>query len=274
MEIIATIWKNPLDFKKIQEMLDAGATMLRIKWAHVSTEEVLSVLKELRSYLDEQKSGTKILLDMPEVKVRIGEIKNIKENVVVQKEYTVRCEQSTQTIDDFIPFSFSPFTRFFSVNDSVLIGDGELRFIVKEIISDTEMNIEFLNNGELCQHRGLFSSRLADMFDHTESIIAALPHLKDIQPDAIALSFVNGAPYIEKVKVAIQEHFGDSWQPVILAKIESQQGLDHAEEIMQAADYTVVARGDLALTTDYTRLILEQKKLCGLGKKTGKPVNL
>lgn len=272
MEIIATIWKNPLDFKKIQEMLDAGATMLRIKWAHVTTEEVLSVVREVRQYLDEHKSDTKILLDMPEVKVRLGGLKQVKEQVVSDKQYVVKTADDTETINEYIPFSFSDFHKYFHVGDSVLVGDGELTFIVKQIVSDTEMVVEFVQQGELCQRRGLFSSRLADMFDHTESIIAAIPHLEEVRPDCLALSFVNGTAYMEKIKAAIRDHSGDTWKPILLAKIESQQGLNNAEEIIDASDMVVVARGDLALTTDYTRLILEQKRLCALGKKKGKPI--
>lgn len=272
MEIIATIWKNPLDLKKVQEMIDAGATMLRIKWAHVQTDEVLAVLKTLREYLASQKSTVKILLDMPEVKVRIGELKHIKEQVETEKKYIVRSENFTDSVDEYIPFSFSDFTTYFSIGDTALIGDGELRFVVKEIVSPVEMHIEFLNNGELCQHRGIFSTRLVDASDHTASIIAALPHIKEVRPDCLALSFVNNAQYIFTIKDALAEHGGDAWHPLLLAKIESPQGVDHAEEIIDAADYLVVARGDLALTTDYTRLILVQKKLCELGKIKKKPV--
>ena len=83
---------------------------------------------------------------------------------------------------------------------------------------------------------------------------------------------MNSASYINNVKNQLKYLYGENYNPLILAKIESQAGLDNIEEIINASDMIVIARGDLALTTDYKKLILEQKRICKLCREKGKPV--
>jgi len=272
MQITATVFKSPVEENKVREMIKAGADILRVKFAHVSNEEALEVVKVVKEVIEEEKSNTKILVDLPEHKVRFGSLKLGKEDVDRDKVYTLRPAKFSNTINDFIPVDTLNFSNYFKVDDKIMIGDGEVFFKIKEIVSDEEVKIVFPDGGFIDQYRSIISNRLADDLNHCEMATDSLKLFKDVKPDFIALSFVASASYIQCVRGQIKELYGDTWQPKILAKVESIGGLNKIEEIIDTTDEIVIARGDLGVTTDYTRVILEQKKICHLCKRKNKPV--
>lgn len=272
MYYIATVWKNPLDLEKVRQLVEAGANILRIKFAHISTDEVLHVVREIKNFVRENNLAVEILLDMPEDKIRLGALVQVKEMVNVNRQYRIRTADVSQSIEEFIPIKLTNLDQHFHVDDKVWVGDGELQFIVDEVLSDKEILVRFEQFGQLCQHRAIFSEKLASVFDHSIPVIKTIPLLGDLRPDYIAISFVDNKQYIERVKQAIRDNYGNDWMPKIAAKIESAPGLQNLEEIMDASDMLVVARGDLGLMTDYRSLILQQKRICKLGNQKNKPV--
>ncbi|MBU2541999.1 hypothetical protein KJ785_00365 [Patescibacteria group bacterium] len=272
MEITATIFKSPVAQEKVREIIQAGADILRIKFAHVSNEEALEVVRVVKKVIDEQKTTTKILVDLPEHKVRLGSLELGKEDVVKDKIYTLKPARFSKTINNFIPVDVEIFSDLFQVGDKIMIGDGEVFFSIKEVVSPQEIKIIFPDGGFVDQYRSLISNRLADDLNHCEMATDSLKLFQDIKPDYVALSFVASASYIQCVRGKIKALYGDTWQPKILAKVESLGGLNKIEEIIDTADEIVIARGDLGVTTDYTKVILEQKKICYLCKKKNKPV--
>lgn len=272
MFITATVYKSPLDLDKVREMINAGASILRIKFAHVSYEEAVQVIKKIKKLIDFLGTDTKILADLPEHKVRLGGLEKGKENVVSDKIYTMRPGKFSKTIDDFVPVALESIEGCFEVGDKISIGDGEVSFDVVESVSLQEVRIKFPKGGFVDQYRSLMSHRLADSLPHCDVAVASLSLFKNVRPDYLALSFVDSGDYINRFKRRIKELYGDEWQPKILAKIESPQGLANIQEIAELADEIVLARGDLGLTTDYTRVILEQKRVCEVGRKNNTPV--
>lgn len=274
MNITATVYKSPLDLKKVEEMITAGADVLRVKFAHVSYEEAVEVCKQVKGLIDRLKTNTEILADLPEFKVRLGGLKRSEEKVDKNKTYTLRPAKFSRSIDKFIPVNVNDFKNYFQVGDRITIGDGEVWFEVLEIISDQEVKIKFPDGGFVDQYRSLMSHRLADDLDHCYEAVESLKLFENVKPERLALSFVDCPSYIDKIKKEIKNIYGESWKPKIVAKIESPQGLLKIEEIVDKADEIVIARGDLGLTTDYCRLILEQKKVCLICKKKNIPVTV
>lgn len=272
MYFIATVWKNPLDLKKVKQMVEAGANVLRIKFARISNDEVLNVVREIKDFLKKNKLSAEILLDMPEEKISLGTLSKMKEMVNIGKQYKIRTADLSYSVEEFIPIKLNSLEKYFRIGDKVWVGDGELQFVVDEVSSDKEIIVHFMQFGQLYQNRGVFSGRLATAFDHSLPVIKAIPLLGDLRPDYLGLSFVDGKKYINNVRKAIRDNYGQKWMPKIAAKIESPAGLENLEEIIDASDMLIVARGDLALTTDYRSLILQQKRMCRLSNQKHKPV--
>jgi pyruvate kinase len=161
---------------------------------------------------------------------------------------------------------------YFKPGDKVSLGDGETAFVVKEVIEQDKVLVEFVNDGEVDEYRGLMSPNLADCMDHCSVAVSSLALFRDIAPDYLALSFVNSADYVDNIRKEINALYHGEWEPKIYAKIESPEGIKNLAEIMDASDGVIIARGDLGLTIDYTEIILEQKRACKLGLEKKKPV--
>ena len=174
MQITATIFKSPLDERKVKEIIQAGANILRVKFAHVSNEEALEVVKSVKRVIDEEKVDTKILVDLPEHKIRLGSLELGKENVKKNKIYILRPAKFSKTIKDFIPVDVESFVNIFQLDDKIMIGDGEVFFRVKEIISDVEVKVIFPDGGFVDQYRSIISNRLADDLNHCEVAVDSL----------------------------------------------------------------------------------------------------
>ena len=87
--------------------------------------------------------------------------------------------------------------------------------------------------------------------------------------DAVSQSFVETAADIEAVRAAAQ---AIGKQPFIIAKIERSDALEHFDEILQAADGIMVARGDLGVEVPIEQIALIQKQLIAKANRAGKPV--
>lgn len=272
MQIIASVFKKPLDPNRVREMISAGADVLRIKFAHAELGEIVEVIRKVKNLIEEMKTDVKIMADMPEQKIRLGHLAYEKDKVNSGQQFILRPSKSSYTIDDFIPVNLHRLDLYFKPGDKVSLGDGETAFVVKEVIEQDKVLVEFLNDGEVDEYRGLMSPNLADCMDHCSVAISSLALFHDVKPEYIALSFVNSAEYVNNIKKEIEQIYRGAWKPAIFAKIESPEGLKNLEEIMDASDGTIIARGDLGLTVDYTEIILEQKRACLLGLKKKKPV--
>ena len=272
MQIIASIFKKPLDLEKVREMIIAGADVLRVKFAHMEWGEIIEVVKKIKILIDEMKTDTKIMVDIPEQKIRLGHLAFEKNKVGSGEQFIIRPSKSSYNIDDYIPVNLHRLDLYFKPGDKVSLGDGETAFVVKEVIEQDKVLVEFLNDGEVDEYRGLMSPNLSDCMDHCSIAVSSVALFHDVRPDYVALSFVNSADYVNKIKEEIKQIYKGEWNPKILAKIESPEGLKNLAEIMDASDGVVFARVDLGLTTDYTEIILEQKRVCKMGLEKGKPV--
>ena len=255
-------------------MIKEGADVLRIKFAHETNENVMKVVEQVREIVNELEAKTEILAGLPECKVRLGGLEQGSEDVQENKIYTLCPEKFSKTINDFIPVDVEDFDNFFEDGDKVSIGDGEVWFEIVELISSKEVKVKFPDGGFVDQYRSLMSPRLGDVLDHYSQALDSLRLFDRVKPEHLALSFVGSADYVNNIRKRIITLYGDAWQPKIVAKIESQQGIENIKEIVVAADEIVVARGDLGLTIDYPRLIFEQKKICSIAKENKVPVTI
>jgi len=272
MQIIATIFKKPLDLNRVKEMIESGADVLRVKFAHAEWGEIIEVIKRVKDLIKEMNAKTEIMVDMPEQKIRLGHLAYEKDKVNSGEQFVIRPSKSSYTIDDYIPVNLHRLDTYFKPGDRVSLGDGETAFIVKDVIEQDKVLVEFVNDGDVDEYRGLMSPNLADCMDHCSVAVSSLALFRDTMPNYLALSFVNSAEYVNNINKEIDTIYKGEWKPKIYAKIESPEGIKNLAKIMDASGGVIVARGDLGLTIDYTEIILEQKRACKLGLEKKKPV--
>ena len=257
MDVIATIWKDPYYADRNARMIEAGVDFFRVKCSHGSPEEISCALEKVREQIDNSNHSVQLLADLPEAKIRLG---NFPEAVIDPGTcWNFRFSTHSKFVADFIPINSSLLIP--KVGKTFFVGDGEIAFKVHAISSDS-FTAMALNGGTLIRHRSLASSSFLDQLNHVtpfiDDMISLLPKST---PDVVAFSFVNSRSMLDELKNKLYAVTSPSWQPKIIAKIESRGGVANVDEILEGCDGIMIARGDLALNTPYQELGVIKKKL-------------
>lgn len=156
------------------------------------------------------------------------------------------------------------------VGNRVYLDDGNLSGVVKSI-SGQNVQVEILVGGILSNHKGLNlpDARLsADPITAKDKVDLKFGLQEGI--DLVALSFVDSAKDVKRLRGLIRKGGGKGVE--VIAKIERKQAVENLEEIVEAADGIMVARGDLGIEIPLTEVPVVQQKILREGAKYSKPV--
>lgn len=270
-KIIATIGPASGNKEVLKDMFLAGIDACRLNFSHGSHDVHKDTVHLINEINQELNTHVAIIADLQGPKLRIGEIENgeveIKKNdslIITQHEMVGNAEKVYLNYDRF-PKDVKP-------GDIILIDDGKLRLEVKETNSRDEVVTIVLNGGTLSSRKGvnLPDTRLTlpsltekDQLD----AVFALEH----GVDWIALSFVRRVDDILNLKKLIRKTRPDN-KTGIIAKIEKPEALDEIDEIIDAADGIMIARGDLGVEVPFDRVPLIQKEIVHKAIHLYKPV--
>ncbi|KKW16445.1 MAG: pyruvate kinase [Parcubacteria group bacterium GW2011_GWC2_49_9] len=262
MFIVATISKNSYPAEKIREIIDAGAEVLRFNFSHGSPDEMYERVLVAKNVIREAgKEGTvKIMADLPGDKLRLGKYEPT--NVPVHAGDTIRFKSGGTTPDPhtFVPVDVHALGTIVKPGQEISVADGDLRFRIKDIVSDESCTAVALNAGEIPSMKAFNIGQGVDSLNHlTKRTVAHMAKLSEMNPDWVALSFVNSAAFVEKARTMLKEKMHTDALPPLVAKIETLQAVERIDEIAQSVDVLMVARGDLAITAR-------------AAKRAGKPV--
>ncbi len=274
MLIIATISKNSYAPAKIEEIIKAGATILRFNCSHGSPaemEEHIQIAKEVITRL--KRPDVKILADLPGAKLRLGRFEPNELLIKSGQEVIFKSAADSAFPQEFIPVNAPNISLLVQENQEISLGEGDPSLLVKKIISPDSFQAISLNDGFIQSMKGFNVGIGVDELNHiTPDTLAHIKILPHIKPDLIAVSFANSAKHLEEVRALIKTSLNSNQIPPLVAKVETLQGIEKIEEIANSADWLMVARGDLALTAPYELLGIYQKRIISAAKKAGKPV--
>jgi pyruvate kinase len=246
--IVATVGPSSSTPEILRGMVGAGVDVFRVNCSHISTEELAVTITALRQAVP----SAGILVDIQGPKLRTGP----RELILVPGE-TLRLGK-----DDL---SFDPAALGIRPGESVLLGDGTFRLEVAGIDLHG-MLVRVLTGGTCLPRRGVnlpdtelrIEGGLLGKKDRAD-ILAA----RDAGADWLALSFVGTADDVRDARKLA----GDMR---IVAKIERQQALENLEEIGEAADGLMAARGDLGVELPFENVPLAQQRIAEWGLRSGK----
>jgi len=273
MEVIATIWKEPYYRDRNQRMIEAGVDCFRLKCSHWGADKIANSLRQAREHIDASDRDVKLLADMPEAKIRIGDIPGKRVDVAAGESLHFKTGETTNDIKEFVPIQLEKLDEYFKVGDIFYTGDGQLSFKVTEVKGPDHVIAITQNAGRLVLKTGVTIPGISDELNHiTPFLDEMLTFLPESRPDLVAFSFINSRAMLETLKKKLEKHTTSGWQPKIIAKIESRKGIENIDEILEAVDGIMVARGDLALTMPFAQLGVSQKYLVKKAREAGKYV--
>ncbi|MBK5245966.1 MAG: pyruvate kinase [Peptostreptococcaceae bacterium] len=268
-KIVATIGPACEDKETLKEMIDSGMNVARLNFSHGSHEEQkvkIETIKEVRKQLG---LNIAILLDTKGPEIRTG--KFYKPEILINEGqiYNLTTREMVGN-EEMCSVTYKDITHDLSVGDRVLIDDGLIELETLEIIGDGVKCI-VKNTGILKDNRGVnLPGVKLNLPSITEKDYGDIIFGIENEVDFIAASFVRKASDVEEIRT-ILKHNGGSYIRII-AKIENGEGIENIDEIIEASDGIMVARGDLGVEIPQEQVPLVQKKIIKKCNAVGKPV--
>jgi len=291
-KIVATL--GPASWGRIKELIEAGVNVFRINFSHADHVHTAEVIENIRKSAAELGVHVAILGDLCGPKGRVGMVEN-NGSILLEDGKTVLLRHSLEdTKPGVICTPIPEVVRGLAPGHRILLDDGKMRLKVLRRISEEELECEIAVGGELKSKKGINVPDIQlGIPALTEKDKVDAKFILEQKLDFIALSFVQQAQDVNDLRDFIRENATvdhirkapDSDMPSsstaaalvdvgprIIAKIEKPQALDHLDEIIEAVDGIMVARGDLGVEVDLPQVPLAQKIIISRTKARGKPV--
>ena len=267
-KIVCTIGPASQSQEVLEEMIRAGMNIARINFAHGDKESHSETVANIRAAAQAAGRRVAIFGDLPGPKMRIGQLD--EESVELERgdPFVLHTREMVGNQQNaFIDFARLP--HVVKPNDSIFMNDGYIELTVNEV-QDGEVHCQVKAGGELRANKGVnFPGIDLGISAFTKHDLSCLQLAAELKLDGVSQSFVLSAQDIKAVRLAAADL---NYQPMIIAKIERSGALDNIQEIIEAADAIMVARGDLGVEIPIENIPSVQKELIRKTNLAGKPV--
>lgn len=267
-KIVCTIGPATGTPEGLRELIRAGMNVVRLNFSHGETTLFSQWIQMIRKEAADQDKVVAILQDLPGPKLRTGPIKEGAVTLITGTRFLLRTDPNEGS-ERAVQINYAKLPQEVIKGDPIFIDDGQIRLKVLKL-SATEIETEVIGGGELRGHRGMNvpESKLS-LPSISSQDLSYLDFGLAHGIDWVAMSFVRTAADIEKIR---SHCLKAEKYPLIMAKIERREALIHLEEIIEASDGVMVARGDLGVEIPIEQVPMAQKKIIHLANKMGKPV--
>ncbi len=254
--------------RRIRELVYAGMDVARLNMSHGSHDDHAEVYRLVREASDASGHGVAILADLQGPKIRLERFSDGPVLLRRSQRWTI----TTRDVDGDATICGTTYNGLpgdVGPGDPILIDDGKVRLRVISV-NDTDVETEVLVGGNVSNNKGINLPGVAVSVPALSDKDAAdLRFALQLGVDYIALSFVRSAADAEDVRVIMREE--DILLPII-AKIEKPQAIDNLDEVVEAFDGFMVARGDLGVECPLEEVPFLQKKVIVAARRNAKPV--
>lgn len=268
-KIICTIGPSCSTEPVLRDLMRLGMDVARLNFSHGSHEDHASNIERLRRVAQKEKRTICILQDLQGPKIRTGRLKD-HVPVLLKSGSQVRITpQDIEGSPSVISTTFQGLAREMSAGSRILLSDGRIELRVVRV-RGKDVECEVINGGMLAEHQGInLPGAALSIPALTEKDRKDLEFGLDFGVDMVALSFVRSAADVRNVKQIIK---GKGKDVPVIAKLEKPQALEQLEEIFEAADGVMVARGDLGVEMPPEKVPVIQKHVIRRSAEWRKPV--
>ena len=267
-KIVCTLGPATSSPERLLELVNAGLDVARLNMSHGTQEDHRAVYERVRAASDETGRGVGVLADLQGPKIRIGRIATGPVRLSAGERFTITTDD-VQGDRAKVSTTYAGLPGDVRPGDTILIDDG--RVVLEAIdVTATEVRTVVRVGGMVSDHKGLNLPGVAVSVPAlTEKDEADLRFALNLGADLIALSFVRGPEDADEVR-AVMDEVGR--HVPIIAKIEKPQAVEKLEEIVDAFDGIMVARGDLGVELPLERVPMVQKRAVALAREKAHPV--
>lgn len=242
-KIICTIGPASESEEKLREIMLAGMNVARFNFSHGSHEEHKRKYDRIKKLRDELELPIAVMLDTKGPEIRLKDFENGKEELVTGQRFTLTSRDIMGTKDE-VAITYKELTNDCKEGMTILLDDGLIELRVDEV-TDTDIICTVINGGPVSDKKGV----------NIPGAELTMPYLSEQDKsdiifgceqgfDFVAASFVRTKDDVLAIREILKEK---NSQMKIIAKIESTQGINNLESILQEADGIMVARGDMGV---------------------------
>ncbi len=266
-KIVCTLGPSSSDEKTMEAMLKAGMNVVRLNFSHGTHEEHKKTIEKFRHVRDSLKMPAAVLLDTKGPEIRTGNFARGEETLEDGQTFTLTTE-AIEGDKERASVTYKDLPKEVVPGDTVLINDGKIVIKVTGT-NEKEVTGTVIHGGKISNHKGINLPNVKLNMQYIspqdrEDILFGIRN--DV--DYIAASFVRSAKDVLEIKKLLAENGGKEIK--VIAKIESTQGIENFEEILEASDGIMVARGDLGVEVAYEKLPGIQKRFIRRCVQSGK----
>lgn len=268
-KIICTMGPSTEKPGVLEELMLAGMNVARFNFSHGDHEEQLSRLKALRENRQKLHLPVAALMDTKGPEIRLKEFTDGKVMLSAGQTFTLTTED-VMGDENRVSISYKNLPKDVTVGTHILIDDGLIEMQVSSI-QGNDIVCQVINGGKVSNKKGVnvpnvdLSMEYISPKDYKDIVFAVKEDF-----DFIAASFVRTAADVKELRDILHEHGGDAIK--IIAKIENNQGIQNIDEIIEAADGIMVARGDMGVEIPMEDVPVIQKMIIKKAYNAGKVV--
>jgi pyruvate kinase len=263
-KIVCTIGPSSNTPEIMKDMINSGMDLARLNLSHGTFNEHRKTINTLKKI-----GEASVLIDLPGPKIRIGEVagrvflKTGDKIHFTTKDITGNNEE--------LPIIYKNLPREVQKGGNLYLKDGLIGVEIISIDDDFKgFYGKVLSEGEITSHQGLnLPGATLSLRSPTKSDIDGIKFGVNEHIDWFALSFIRDRRDVENARKVIEQAGGD--QPII-SKIEHRDAIDNIDEIIEASDGIMVARGDLGIEIPPWEVPTLQKSIILKCNSAGKPV--
>ncbi len=268
-KIVATMGPACNNKETLRNMITEGIDVCRLNFSHGNHEDHEKVILMIRELNAELGTNVAILADLQGPKLRIGEVENNGVELINDNELTFTSEKCIGTAKK-VYMSYQPLPKDVKPGEIILVDDGKIKLEVIETNNVDEVKTKIISGGILSSKKGVnLPNTNISLPCLTKKDIEDVNFVLNFDIDWVALSFVRNANDIQQLRDIINKK-GKSTK--IIAKIEKPEALKDLDNIIEATDGVMVARGDLGVEIPFEEVPVIQKEIVFKCVTKAKPV--
>ncbi len=267
-KIVATLGPASTDRKTLERMIAAGMDVVRMNFSHGTPDEHRARVKMVRMLAGKAGRAVGVLVDLQGPKIRIGKFKDNKIELEAGAKFVLdaECKLGDKNI---VGLDYVNLPNDVHTGDTLLLDDGRIVLGVSSVKGSrihcvVEQGGPLSNNKGINRKGGGLTAPALTEKDKQDIKIAA-----ELKADYLGISFPRSGADMKWARDLMQKAGGNS---LLVAKIERAEAIDALDEIIDASDVIMVARGDLAVEVGDAVVPALQKRMIRAAREKNKLV--
>ena len=255
-KIICTMGPATDNEEVLRTLIENGMNVARLNFSHGTHEEQGKRMETIKRLRKELNKPVAIMLDTKGPEIRVRDFEGGKVMLEADSLFTLTNKEMLGTPEK-ASITYKDLYKDVEKGTHILIDDGLVDMIVEKIDGE-DIVCRVINGGQVSNHKGVNVPG-----SHVNMPFLSKVDIEDVcfgisqEVDFVAASFVRSAADVNEMRKLLKDNGGENIR--IISKIENAEGLTNIDEIIEASDAIMVARGDMGVELPEEEVPIAQK---------------